>query len=535
KPAEQLLVESGTVTRADILKALEEVTGVPSVDLTSYRVSPSVAQVVPQSMAKRFNVLCMRKGDGKLLLAMVDPHDTFALEYVKMRTGFEIDPRVAYIGDLARAQDEAYSVTIQYIDASTPTGAQAAKSKERERAEAEERGEDRPRFVVATREKSPSENVLLRGAVSPAGTAQQVRTISLGSTASGVRAPAPPSSQTEAYRRLLDMGNELASTVEPEELIRRILLGAMELTGSEGASLILVGEGGNDLYFRESLGPRADDVKKLRFPLDERSLAGFSVRNRKTLRVNDVRRDPRHSKLVDEAVNFTTRSVLCSPVMYRGEPLGVIEAINKVDNTGFSDTDEEYLEALCAQAAIALTNSKALGQLQNYFTESVEILVEILEKHDHISRSHLIEVARVSTAIGRELNLSPPEIERLCYAALLHDIGKVKCSDPNDPAHAELGARMLERVKLFRDVVPTIRHHHEKHNGTGFPDGLREDEIPRLARILAVAEAWVEGLSERGVDRAALLSKMRGEFGTRFDPALKPAFDTVVSRMSEHS
>lgn len=527
KPVEQLVVEAGDVSRADLLKVLEGITGKSSVDLSTTRVSPSVAQTVPQAMAKKFNLICLKKGDGRIQVAMADPNDTFAIEYVKMRTGMEVDTMVGFIGDIERAQNEAYAVTIQYIDASTPTGAQAAHSKERERLEAEgEGGENKPKFVSATREKSRLEDPLIRGAV---GTQTiKVTPISLG-YGHVPRATAPPSNELDAYKRLLEIGNELSSTVDANLIYQHILHAAAELTGSEGASLILVGDSGNDLYFKESLGPRSEEVKRIRFPLDEHSLAGFAIQNDRILRVNDVRRDPRHSKIVDEAVQFTTRSLLVCPVTYRGEPLGVIEAINKIDPGGFTDMDEAYMDTLCHQAATALQNAETHSRLTNYFNESVEILIEILEKTDRVSRNHLIEVARLSTAMGRELNLSPPEIERLCYAGLLHDIGKVKCSDPNDPTHAEHGARMLERVKIFREITPIVRHHHERYNGSGTPDGLKEDEIPRLARILSVAEAFVEGLSE-GADRDGLLQKLRGEFGTRFDPALRTAFENAISR-----
>lgn len=530
KPLEQLVVEAGDVSRPDLLAVLEKITGKPSVDLSVTRVSATAAQTVPQNMAKKFNLICLKKAAGRIQVAMADPNDTFATEYVKMRTNLEVEPMVGFIGDILKAQDEAYAVTIQVIDASTPTGAQAAHSKERERLDAEQAGEseNKPKFVVATREKKVGEDALLRGTVSNSQTIK-VSPISLGH-ATVVRTNAPPSNEIAAYKRLLEIANELSSTLDSNLLFQHILHAAAELTGSEGASLILVGEGGNDLYFRESLGPRSEDVKRIRFPLDEHSLAGFAIKNGKIMRVNDVRRDPRHSKIVDEAVQYTTKSLLVCPVVYRGEPLGVIEAFNKLEPTGYTDLDEAYMNVLCSQAATALQNAETHGRLTNFFNESVEILIEVLEKTDRVSRNHLIEVARLSTQMARELELSPPEIERLCYAGLLHDIGKVKCADPKDPTHAELGARMLERVKLFRDIIPIVRHHHERFNGTGTPDGLKEEEIPRLARILAIAEAWVEGLSEMNGNREALLTRLRTEFGTRFDPTLRTAFENAISR-----
>lgn len=521
---EEALISSGAVKRADLLRALTELTGVEAIDLSGMQVKASVAQMIPREMVDRFRLLCVKREEGKIVVAMADPTDSFAQEFVKMRTGHEVSPRVAYVGDLKEAIESAFSVKIAYIGKDTPMKSDA------QRAEGDQpEEENKPRFVVATRSHSPRASLVSREQVQKKA---DIRAIRLDGFNPANAVVTSVDSETGALRALVAIGRDLSSTLDPDVLVRKLLQNAIDITRSEGASLILVEEGANMLYFKESLGPRSEEVKQLRFPLDEHSLAGYAIQNRVTMRVNDVTRDPRHNKSVDKAVDFTTRSVLCSPVMWHGEPLGVITAVNKREAASFSDADQEFMEILASQAAVALTNSVMMDRLRNFYTESVGILVDILEIFDTISRDHLVDVARFSTTMAQHLSLSDPEIERLCYAGLLHDIGKIKCSDPYDPRHAELGATMLERVRLFADLLPIIRHHHECHDGSGFPDGLRGDQVPLLARVLAIAEAWVEGLSERGADqKSQFLTEMRTDFGTRFDPDLRPAFENTVSQI----
>jgi putative nucleotidyltransferase with HDIG domain len=524
KAVEDVLIASGVLSREHYLQALSEVSGFPSIDLSKTKIHYATAQVIPQSMAQRFVLLCVKKEEGRLVVAMADPTDTFAIEYVKMRTGFELDPRCAYLADLESAIEHAYSVKVERIDAATPYSGKEKSRHEEERPP----GEERPRFVVATSERKRAEDTLKETIIAPT----QIKTISLeGFKKGSVVAPAAERKEEQALRVLLKVGTELASTLNLESLIHKLLVVAMELTQAEGASLILLGEDRSHLYFKDALGPRADQIRALRIPYDEHSIVGYSMRNRRTLLVNDVSQDPRHNRDVDRAIDFRTRSLLCVPVLWRGDPLGAIEVVNKKDpGARFDEVDQEYLEVVAAQAAVALYNAWMLDRLTNFYHEVVEILIDTLEASDTVSRRHLVEVARLCTAMGRFKELSAPEMEKLCYAALLHDIGKIKCQDPNDPAHAEIGAQLLAQVKLFQDIAPFVRHHHEHWDGTGYPGGLAGEQIPRLARYLAVAEAWVEGLAQAGPGRAEqVLSEVRRGFGSRFDPGLRAAFEHAVA------
>src|SRR5215211_5154217 len=132
------------------------------------------------------------------------------------------------------------------------------------------------------------------------------------------------------------------------------------------------------------------------------------------------------------------------------------------------------------------------------------ILVDAITPKDHYTTDHALEVARLSWLVGRELGLNEEELEWLVHGALLHDVGKLAVADAIleklgpltaeewkvVKRHPEVGARMLEPVESLSGALPVIRHHHERPDGSGYPDGLEGDEIPLAARIVAATDAY---------------------------------------------
>jgi len=315
---------------------------------------------------------------------------------------------------------------------------------------------------------------------------------------------------------------ELASTLDEEHIIDRILDAAVAVFGSAAVSLILIDWEQSLMYFRESRGPGHDKVVTISLPLSpDKSIAGYAATHRTHVLVPDVSKDPRHYGGVDDAVGYSTKNLLAVPVIYGNQVLGVLELINKP--AGFTQDDVELLTVLAAHTAVALQNALALEQLHNFFQQAIEALIETYQAFDPVSREHVLTVARLATALGKEMQLGPDEMENLCYASLLHDLGKIKCSNPHDPAHVDTGARMLEQVTLFSRLVPIVRYHHERFNGSG-PHHLAGEAIPLLARVLAIAEAFCEEPSS--------LEHFLSRFGEDFDPALRAPFERALPGMA---
>jgi putative nucleotidyltransferase with HDIG domain len=132
------------------------------------------------------------------------------------------------------------------------------------------------------------------------------------------------------------------------------------------------------------------------------------------------------------------------------------------------------------------------------------ILVDAITPKDHYTSDHALQVARLSWLVGMELGLNEEELDWLVHGALLHDLGKLGVADEileklgplTDEEwkvvkrHPEVGARMIEPLEILSRAVPVVRHHHERPDGSGYPDGLEGDEIPLAARIVAAVDAY---------------------------------------------
>ena len=184
--------------------------------------------------------------------------------------------------------------------------------------------------------------------------------------------------------------------------------------------------------------------------------------------------------------------------------------------------------------------------LRERSTAAMESLSATVDARDSYTAGHSRRVQQLALAIGRELGLSQAELEVLGHGALFHDIGKLAIPDAIllKPAsltseewalmqrHAEEGARIIDRLGFLGDAVPAIRHHHERFDGTGYPDRLRADEIPLGARIIHVADALDSMLTTR-IYRAArppaeALSELKRASGTQFCPRCVSALERIL-------
>ena len=181
--------------------------------------------------------------------------------------------------------------------------------------------------------------------------------------------------------------------------------------------------------------------------------------------------------------------------------------------------------------------------------EVVEALHEAASVRDPELGEHMREVSRIARRVGERLGLSPQELEALTYGALLHDIGKLGVPDAilNKPSalspreyeavkrHTEHGARILRRVRALSEAMLAVRHHHERFDGAGYPDGLQGADIPLLARIVFVADAFDSMTRSRpyrgGASRREALREIAHNSGSQFDPRVVDALFEVMEEL----
>jgi len=183
---------------------------------------------------------------------------------------------------------------------------------------------------------------------------------------------------------------------------------------------------------------------------------------------------------------------------------------------------------------------------QNYL-ETIEALVRALEARDMYTKGHSDRVNQYSVAIARRLNLTESEIEEIHHGSLLHDIGKIGVYDnillkPKAltdeefelmKLHPQLGVEILGGVESLKKHIPIILHHHERQDGSGYPLGLKANEIPLGARIVQVADTWDAMRSDRPyrrrLDLEIAVGRLREASGTQLDPDCVDAFLAAVN------
>ncbi len=239
-------------------------------------------------------------------------------------------------------------------------------------------------------------------------------------------------------------------------------------------------------------------------------------------------------------------SQLSMSLQARGGVLGVLTAVKTV--APFTAGDREVLRLIATQGAIAIENAKLLKSLRQSYWNMVHVLAATVDLRDHPTRGHSERLAQFAISIAKRLELPAERLEHLKIAALLHDIGKIGIADgilrkrgdltPEEydamKAHTLMGAKLLAMADFPPPVIEAVLLHHERFDGSGYPLGLRAEQIPLEARILAAADAF-EGMTSERPYRAAMPvawavdELMRGR-GGQFDPVVINALVACLHR-----
>ncbi|HJP61582.1 MAG TPA: HD domain-containing phosphohydrolase [Gemmatimonadaceae bacterium] len=240
------------------------------------------------------------------------------------------------------------------------------------------------------------------------------------------------------------------------------------------------------------------------------------------------------------------RNFVATPVNIHGELQAVIIAADKREGA-FSEEEVETLLSIGDHGSVALENRHLERELQAAYLSTVGVLADAVQAKDSYTHGHCELVSRLARLTAAELDLSETDRDVVCFAALLHDVGKIGVSDGvlNKPGpllpeerdlvrtHVRIGHDLLARVPSLTRVAEVVLHHHEWYDGRGYPDGLSAHEIHVAARIVAVADAYGAMITRRSYSDAlpedAAVAELRRCAGTQFDPMVVDAFARVVA------
>ncbi len=242
-------------------------------------------------------------------------------------------------------------------------------------------------------------------------------------------------------------------------------------------------------------------------------------------------------------------SILRVPLVVKGEVIGILNTMSKRPSA-FSFHDLNILETLADQISVAIENARLFKDLEELFIGTVSALSGAIDAKSPWTAGHSNRVTMCAIKIGEAMEMGEEELKTLRIASLLHDIGKIGVAEgvlekPARLTEEEIGLikihpvksrDILSPIKQLREILDVVLHHHEHYDGSGYPRGLRGEEIPLMARIISVADTVDAMASDRpyrkGKTMDAIVEELRRCAGTQFDPNVVNAFLKVKNEVS---
>jgi putative nucleotidyltransferase with HDIG domain len=303
---------------------------------------------------------------------------------------------------------------------------------------------------------------------------------------------------------LLDnIWEKIGSDKKANSLISGITQMTRRAVNASASSLFFVNEDKQELLLKYADGHK--DRKFRSFKIDSQSgLTGWAVRFRKPAVMNAVVNNPRVNRFANKVYGFTTKSIICAPLIVHRKVVGIIEVANRAGQPDFSKQDVHTLIGIAATAAQVIENVRLNDCIRGYYKSTINALVLLADAKETAVSGHSKRVAEYALMGARRLKLSEEYIHSIEYAAILHDIGKLAIPDKilNKPGnlnddereimnkHTEIGYNLIREIPFLEDASWLILYHHERYDGTGYPRQLKGREIPIGARLIAVADAF---------------------------------------------
>lgn len=339
---------------------------------------------------------------------------------------------------------------------------------------------------------------------------------------------------------LHEIGRDLSSILDVDILLSRIVTHLNETLGYERTSVGLIDTHRNELVIRAAEPPYSKHImSRLRVKIGE-GITGYVAKTGMPYICNDVTKDRRYV-IFDKK----TKSEVVVPLKVRERTIGVIN-IESYKKDTFDEEDVQTLTLIANQAAIAIENSQLYSSLKQSYLDSIKTLVSAIEAKDRYTYGHSERVRKYALQIARRMGLSAKEIEELNYAGFLHDIGKIGINDrlltkpaPLTPSeyeiikeHPKIGHNILKSAHHLAGAGEIIKYEHERYDGTGYPNGLKNGEIPIGARIIAVADAYDAMTTDRPYRKALgkkeAIRRLKEASGTQFDPRVVRVFLKIL-------
>lgn len=347
---------------------------------------------------------------------------------------------------------------------------------------------------------------------------------------------------SEAHR-LYEVARSITSTLRLNEVLELISQSAMVVMNAKGSVIRLLDDESDELVPVAMSGLSDEYWSKGRVvgmasELNRRALAGEPVQ------ILDVK-DEEAFQYPEAAKSAGLSSVLSVPMRTRSGRRGVIRVYAK-RRRRFSTGEIELLTTFAEQAAVAIENAALYEDIRRNYYETVRALTTAVEAKDSATYRHSERVTEIADRLAEALGMDEHDREMLRFGSILHDIGKIGVEEDALEAregetleqvfyrmHPLIGVSILEPITFLHSVQPTVKYHHERWDGKGFPEGLSGREIPLHARIVAVADVFdriqrPEGVSGAKQSSKEALLEVVSRAGTELDPEIVGKFHRMM-------
>jgi putative nucleotidyltransferase with HDIG domain len=346
---------------------------------------------------------------------------------------------------------------------------------------------------------------------------------------------------------LLRTGHHLCHISSLDNLLHSVLSDAVAALKAQRGSILLADPQTGQLQMRAFMAPNLPQNGKGCY---SNTMAERSFNQGQSLLCSDVSMEADLQAARSIRVGSMC-SLVCAVLRSPRKRLGVLQLDRGPTQIPFDEDDFYLADAIAASVAIGIESAQLVEEQRDQFAQTVASLARAVEVRDYSTGNHTRRVTDYALLLADELKLTPQERYQIQVGTPLHDIGKIGIDDAilrkpdrlttgeyeNMKQHTVKGAAILQSIDALRSMIPIVRHHHERWDGTGYPDGLARDQIAITARIVAVADAFDAMTSDRpyrkALDPEQAFAELLANSGTHFDPACVEAFVRLRSRVEQ--
>jgi putative nucleotidyltransferase with HDIG domain len=355
----------------------------------------------------------------------------------------------------------------------------------------------------------------------------------------------------EPYYRFFKLFTKMSKAIHsgnhPKEIIETIVAHATDFTGARGAIFWIIDQSCETIHSFISHGFEYRGLSGVDYDV---LIQIFNPDKEKKIYIEDARYDERIPNL-ERLGKKRIRSVTGINLAITSQYIGIL-AVYFSGIKRLSEEEMELVHALGEQGAIALQKALSLDRhMLKMLEQMVEALVLTIEARDEATHGHSIKVAQLAKLVAVEMGLGADQVGTIYHAGLLHDIGKIGLEDDIldrlgvlskkemhvVKQHPEIGAGIVRPLTFLKGLEPIIKHHHERYNGAGYPEGLKGDAIPLGARIVCVCDAFETMISGRRHMRQLsfndAISSLKGKSADAFDPTVVEFLFRVIKKYPE--